>query len=307
MNIDHEEHMRRMLSNSDGVREHERRRTVRIKRSGIKASELEDLDRPAVKFAETRDELAQAFALVYDIYFKKKYIQQPKAHGMLYSIYSLLPRTTHIIAKSYLTVISNLTEIFDSPAFGLPMDSIYQKELDAFRAQGREVIELSALATPREHRWKNIFHYLVQVMYWYSVYTGVDDVCIAVNPRHVRYYNSLFPFEVFGPERTYGRVGAPAVGLRGKVRESREHMMQICLDLGFDTPLYAYFFQMTGRKPRGEIPFLDPEVFRLQSKHIKQETQTVQHFLDQDPSLLENLSPGQADALLEAYPGLRLS
>ncbi|MCF8104165.1 MAG: hypothetical protein K9K64_01670 [Desulfohalobiaceae bacterium] len=298
--------MKQILSRYDTLITDERRRTVRIKRSGIQANELEGLDRPAVKFAENRDELAQAFSLVYEVYFKKKYIKRPASHGMLYSIYSLLPETTHIVAKSYLTVISTLTEIFDSKTFGLPMDGIYRKELDRFRNQGRKIVELSTLATPREHRWKNIFHYLVQVMYWYSVYTEVDDVCIAVNPRHVRYYKNLFPFEIFGPERKYARVEAPAVGLRGKVREAMERMMQICKELDFDTPLYAYFYRMTGLKPGKDIPFFDPDIFQMTVQISRLETETVQYFIDLDPSLLKGLSEPQKSDFLKAYPGLRL-
>ena len=177
----------------------DRRRTVRIKRSGLHRTELGDLDRPSLKFAETKEELEQAFSLVYDVYLKKKFIPTPRDHKMLYNMYSRFPDTTHIIAKSYRQVISNLSEIFDSEDFGLPMDAIYRKELDDLRSQGRSLVELSALATPKEHRWKNIFLYLVQVMYWYSVYRGVDDVCITVNARHIRYYMQLFPFEHLGP------------------------------------------------------------------------------------------------------------
>lgn len=240
------------------------------------------------------------------MYLRKKYIRQEKSHGMLYSIYSLLPDTAHIVAKSHLQAISTLTQIFDCGTFGLPMDSIYKKELDEIRDQGRKIIELSALATPREHRWKNIFLYLVQVMYWYSVYSEVDDVCIAVNPRHVRYYKHMFPFEMFGPERNYARVEAPAVGLRGKVKESMEQMMQFCVDLGFDTPLYAYFYRMTGRKPQGDIPFLDPEAFNITVQAAKKDTDDVQHFIALDPGILQGLSDKQKGFLLKAYPGLRL-
>jgi hypothetical protein len=296
-----------VLSRYDVSIDHERRRTVRIKRSGIKANQLEDMDRPAVKFAEEYEEYRQAFSLVYSVYEKKKFIHQSKSHGMLYSIYSLLPQTTHIIAKSYETVISNLTQIFDDPVFGLPMDSIYKRELDEIRDQDRKVVELSALATPREHRWKNIFHYLVQVMYWFSVFTEVDDVCIAINPRHVRYYNNMFPFENFGPERNYSRVGAPAIGLRGRVKESMDHMMEICQSLGFDTPLYAYFYRMTGWMPRGEIPFLDQKVFQqVNVKRARIDSDLVQDFLDKDEMILDELDERQKEYLLQIYPQLKL-
>jgi hypothetical protein len=40
---------------------------------------------------------------------------------------------------------------------------------------------------------------------------GVDDLLIEVNPRHVRYYQSMLGFKVAGPQRHNLRVGAPAV------------------------------------------------------------------------------------------------
>ncbi len=86
-------------------------------------------------------------------------------------------------------------------------------------------------------------------MYWYSLYKGVDDICIAVNPRHVRYYMNLFPFEKLGEEKMYPRVNAPAIGLRGRVEDSIEEMIEIFQALDMETPLDYYFYLMTGSRP----------------------------------------------------------
>lgn len=96
----------------------DKRRTIRIKRSGLDNCKLGTLDRPAIKFAETKEELEQSFSLVYEIYDKKGFIPESKPHKMLYSIYSLLPQTTHIIAKSYQTVISVFTDCSTHAQFG---------------------------------------------------------------------------------------------------------------------------------------------------------------------------------------------
>lgn len=286
----------------------ERRRTLRIKRSGLQKNELHDLDRPAIKFAENRQELEQSFALVYQVYLQKKFITEPKPHKMLYSIYSLLPQTVHIIAKSYLRVISNLSVIPDTPEFGLPMDVIYRPELDRLRSQGRTIVELSALATPREHRWKNMFHYLVQVMYWYCVYKGVDDVCIAINPRHVRYYKGLFPFQELGPQRHYPRVDAPAIALRAINEESpRQQMMKVFQELEFDNSLYSYFYLMTGQAPGKDTPFLEPEDLDIFTNPIRSDPETIQYLIRTEPEVLDGLSMKQKQALNKWYPGLELS
>ncbi len=282
----------------------EKRRTIRIKRAGLKKTGLESLDRPTVKFAETIDELEQAFSLVYRVYSEKGYIQEKKDHGMYFTIYSLLPDTVHIVAKSYLKVISNLTQIFDTTEFGLPMDSIYKKELDKIRNKNRSIVELSALATPREHRWRNIFLYQVQVMYWYSLYKGVDDICIAVNPRHVRFYMHLFPFEIIGEKKIYERVGAPAVALRGKVEEAIDVMMEIFNALDVETPLDYYFYFMTGTKPKKDSVIFNHDLEMVCPNPKKMDASIVSHFLKKEPSIIKDLTPPQKKALISFYPGL---
>lgn len=293
-------------SSIDPKKREDKRRTIRIKRAGLDKYKLGKLDRPAIKFAESIDDLEKSFSLVYQIYKKKGFIPESNPHKMLYSMYSLLPWTTHIIAKSYQNVISNLTEIFDTPEFGLPMDALYKPELDVIRSQKRTIVELSALATPQEHRWKNIFLYLVQVMYWYSWFAGVDDVCVMVNPRHKRFYMQLFPFEQIGPERYYPRVDAPAVGLRGKVQESFERMKDICDDLEFETPLYSYFKMMDGKKPQRSSHEVNLQSLQILVQPNQLECRTVNHFLNLDPTLVHDLTSEQKTYLRKAYPNIDL-
>lgn len=282
----------------------DRRRTLRIKYSGLKRFDLEDLEKPAIKFAETKEELEQAFALVYQVYWEKKYITEPKEHKLYFSIYSLLPETVHIIAKKYLTVISTLTEIFDTEEFGLPMDIIFKDELDSLRNQNRKIVELSALATPREYRWKNIFLYQVQVMFWYSLYKGVDDICIAINPRHVRYYMNLFPFEKLGEEKMYPRVNAPAIALRGKVEDSIEDMIEIFNALDMETPLDYYFYIMTGTKPIKPSSIFRYDLEKVKPRPKRIDADTVAYFLEKEPSIKDKLTPIQREKLIKAYKGL---
>lgn len=61
----------------------DQRRTIRIKRSGLRKSKLLKLDRPGIKFVETVQELEQSFALVYAEYYKKGFIPKPNPLGRL--------------------------------------------------------------------------------------------------------------------------------------------------------------------------------------------------------------------------------
>lgn len=290
----------------------ERRRTVRIKRSNLLDLRLDDLDRPAIKIAETQDEYEQSFRLVHDTYLRMGYLKEPQPHGMLFSVYSLLPETVLFIAKSYLTVISTLTEIFDTEAFGLPMDIIYKPELDSLRAEGRRVVELSALVTPPKLRWRNLFMLLAQVMYQYSVYRGVDDLCIAVNPKHVSFYKTILLFEDFGPERHYPRVDAPAVALRVDMHHIADRLKAVYDSKDLDCNLYLYFHRMTGLLPQD--PEKTPVPLKAGAESDQQDVaapfmngrkaEIARHFFQLCPSLWEGLSPSQKTFLTSHYPAL---
>lgn len=290
----------------------ERRRTVRIKRSNLLNLQLDDIDRPAIKIAETQDEYEQSFRLVHDTYLRMGYLKEPQPHGMLFSAYSLLPETVIFVAKSYLTVISTLTEIFDTEAFGLPMDIIYKPEVDALRAQGRRVVELSALVTPPKLRWRNLFMVLSQVMYQYSVYRGVDDLCIAVNPKHVSFYKNILLFEDFGPERHYPRVDAPAVALRVDMHHIADRLKEVYDSSDLDTNLYLYFHRMTGFLPWNpeKTPVPAETDASADSRDVAdpfmngRKAEIVRHFFHLSPSLWDNLSPAQRDFFTTHYPRL---
>lgn len=222
----------------------ERRRTVRLKRSALLKSNLDEIDRPAIKFAETQNEHEQAFALVYQAYVQSSYIPNPSPDGKVSSIYSFLPETFIFIAKSYQSVISTLTQIFDSKLFGLPLDSMYREELKELREQGRTIAEIGALATKKDFRWKNLFMVLCQIMYWYARYKKVNDLCITVNPKHLRFYNTIFLFEEFGPKKQHPKFATPVVLLRLNMEHIETKVKTAYNKLDFDCNLYDYFHRM---------------------------------------------------------------
>ena len=71
---------------------HDRRRTIRIRRSALLQSQLDDIDRPSIKIAETRDELEQAFSLVYYEYQNMGYITEPLKYALAFIMFYLKPR-----------------------------------------------------------------------------------------------------------------------------------------------------------------------------------------------------------------------
>ena len=274
----------------------ERRRSVRLRRSAMLKAKLDDIDRPNIKIAEFRDEFAQSFALVYKEYLASGYIKSPHPSEMHFSVFNFLPATCVFIFRTYLTVISTLTLIFDTPLFGLPMDTLYREELDALRAQGRKITELSALATPKETRWCNLMVFLSRTMFEYSRMNGVDDICIMVNPKHVSFYKTMFLFEDFGPEKFYEGVGAPAVALRIDMKYIERNLLEKYRNIEMETNMYEFFCK------------LNSTLEELQSGHSfhekrhAMEEEAARHFMESRPEIFNKLSFNQKEFIYTQYP-----
>lgn len=275
----------------------DRRRTIRIKRSALLQNKLDEIDRPSIKIAETRDELEQAFSLVYREYLKLGYIKEPNPSEIHLSIYHILPETAVFIFKSYLTVICTLTQIFDSKVFGLPMDDLYHEELNTLRNTNRKLVELSALATPREARWRNVFMYLCQAMYWYAIYQDVNDLCIMVNPKHVDFYKTIFLFEDLGPEKYYPNVGAPAVALRLNLDDIQGKLRKKYSALDFDCDIYSFFHGVTAT----QLTMSNDKKFLVQRKWVL-DVDTVRYFFIEKTNVMEKATPDQMNYIRSIYP-----
>lgn len=263
----------------------ERRRSIRLRRSAMLRAKLEEIDRPNIKIAETKDELAQSFALVYREYLEAGYIQQPSPSEMYFNVYNFLPATCVFIFRSYLTVISTLTQIFDSTLFGLPMDSLYKEELDSLRAEGRKITELSALATPKETRWCNLMVFLSRTMFEYSRMSGVDDICIMVNPKHASFYKTMFLFEDFGPEKFYPGVGAPAIALRIDMRNIEKNLLEKYRNIEMEGDMYSFFCKLNSTLEELQ------KGYAFHEKRHAMDEDMAKYFLNARPEILSNLDP----------------
>ncbi|GAB6059695.1 N-acyl amino acid synthase FeeM domain-containing protein [Desulfonatronum parangueonense] len=275
----------------------ERRRTIRIRRSALLKANLDKIDRPSIKIAETQGELEQAYSLVYKEYLEKGYIK-PHPSELAYNIYNFLPSTCVYIFKSYLTVISTLTQIEDSREFGLPMDSLYRREVDQLRNRGRKVTELSALATPKELRWCNLMIYLAKTMFEYSRLAKVNDICIMVNPKHVQFYKAILLFEDFGKEKYYPAVEAPAVALRINFNKIDKRLMEVYKDYDFESNLYNFFCKMSNVAER---LFVD-RIFAKNCSRMDEET--FLYFLNKKPKIFDKLTSRQREYFQNLYPTL---
>jgi hypothetical protein len=271
----------------------DRRRTIRIRRSSLLQCKLGDIDRPAIKIAEEPDEYRQAFAIIYEEYLKETYAK-PHDSKLLYSVYSMLPKSVTFIFKSYLEVLSTVTLVQDTKLFGLPMDCLYKNEIQALRDSGRKVAEVANLATRRVNRWSNLMIYLAKALYRYALFCNVNDVVIMVNPKHVRFYKEILLFEEFGEEKYYESVGAPAIALRANMDSFSKSLEGAYSETDFETDLYSFFVKVNN-------DIIEPEMQYSVEKNKLLDMQLARELFKARPELLQNLDPKQREYLEVAY------
>ncbi len=167
----------------------------------------------SIKVASTRDERLGAFQLAYNSYFRAG-LCNPCATELRVTPYQLLPTTDVLLAKLRGEVISTLSLVRDGE-LGLPLESIYPAEVNARRTAGLQLAEVSCLADRRKTtRFFELFCELARLMVQMADRGGVDQLLIAVHPRHARMYARAMAFVQIGESRDYPEVnGHPAVAL----------------------------------------------------------------------------------------------
>jgi hypothetical protein len=168
-----------------------------------------------VAVAVTRSERDAASRLVHRCYVDRGYAT-PSADGRHTNPYLALPSTTVFVARAEGAIVATVSLVEDSPR-GLPCGALWPSELEALRATGHRIAEVSALAVSASWRGRGLraMRPLVRAVGVYARdLAGVDVLCVAVHPRHATFYEALLHFRRFGALTTCDAVnGAPAVGL----------------------------------------------------------------------------------------------
>jgi hypothetical protein len=164
------------------------------------------VDEMTVRPAASRQELEEAYRLVYVSYRRRGYIEESAA-GVRLTVFNAFPSTVTFVSVLRGQVVATVTLVPDTPV-GLPMDEIYREEVDALRHAGRTPVEVTMLADRRReiHRalpmllrlMKHVFDYAMLVL-------RADDLCITINPRHETYYER-FLFRPLGGLKSYPSV-----------------------------------------------------------------------------------------------------
>lgn len=187
-----------------------------------------------LRFAQRDEAFNNASMLVQKRYAWRGF---PKAQLKKY------PNRITILSFHQEKIVGTVTVGYDSEE-GMLADEIYKPEIDALRAQGKRVGELSKLAIDENIGSKQLLASLIHIAYLYGVIHECTDAIIEIVPRHKTFYEKMLGFKQIGEERMNNRVHFPVLLMHLEL----DYMRQKIESLGGqgkaakDRSLYPYFF-----------------------------------------------------------------
>lgn len=258
---------------------------------------FDNVDSYRFKIADQKEELESACRLVHDKYIRKGYMT-PTESGLRLSLRNALPETTTFIGKKDQLVAFTLT-LFQDSEMGLPMDAIYKEELDRLRCQGRKIAEVGSLAThpliPKSDQ--TVLMHGNNLMHTYSRdYLEVDDLVIAINPRHQWFYRFILLFEQIGDLKAYDYVKkAPAVAYRLNLRTAESRYQAAYANEPIERDLYRFFY--VDKRPCIQLPEENQCVCFWNKERIT-------YFFEEKTRLLEKANKAAIECLKKKYKKL---
>ena len=190
-----------------------------------------------IRLANTETVRSHASSLIHRMYASRGYtVNNPLQEN---------PHRVTMTISEEDKVIGTITLGIDSPS-GLLADEIFKDEVDAYRARGRKVCELTKLAFDPTTRSKTALASLFHIIFIYlRRVQKCTDIFIEVNPRHRRFYERMLGFRKHGPKKMNPRVNAPAYLLcveTDYVEEQIQKMGGTSSHDNAEKSLYPYFF-----------------------------------------------------------------
>ena len=200
------------------------------------------------KLATTTKDYFAALKLVQDVYINEGYVNADDAACPCRILENhFFEQTAVFIGKKNEELVFTVS-LFPDSANGLPMDSVYKKEMDALRKQGRAIGEVGCLATHPEFRdgSQNIPMHGNKIMFKYATeYLNLDDLVITVHPKHAVVYKDVLMFDEIGKGqiKAHPKVNAnPAVALRLDLHEAEEKCRHFYQNNSLETNLHHFLF-----------------------------------------------------------------
>ncbi|HEY2893450.1 MAG TPA: long-chain N-acyl amino acid synthase [Pirellulales bacterium] len=161
-----------------------------IRRSERQAAKL-DL---TYGLARTTRQRRGAFALVHQAYVRAG-LGEPNSLGLRVTPHQILPTSQVFVGVINDMVVSTVSLIGDGQ-LGLPMEKMFNWEVQELRKSGERLAEVSCLADRRQdvRRFLTTFRELTRLMAQFARYEGIGSLLITVNPRHVKFYTHYLGF-----------------------------------------------------------------------------------------------------------------
>jgi hypothetical protein len=167
----------------------------------LTTAEQSALVRIECSIAQNRADREAAFRLVYRSYLRSGLIE-PNPFEMRVTPFHLEDTTQVFVARVHSSridgeIVATLSLVEDGSR-GLPMESIFQKEVEQRRNQGLSISEVTCFADRRRNirRFLPMFQALGRMMSQYARSIGIDQLLVTVHPRHVRFYSRYLGFDV---------------------------------------------------------------------------------------------------------------
>lgn len=162
-----------------------------------------------------------AWGIVYRRYVEKKLIH--KNPFGIHTVPQAVGRRACVIHQANSAVPGSTLTLIGDSSKGLPLDSVYARELDALRWKDRALVEVGLLAQSRRgaRRGARALFDLMRWAVYYTLHIGYTDIVIGVHPRHRRFYTRCFGLKCFARPTQYPLVNDnPVVPMRLPLREA---------------------------------------------------------------------------------------
>lgn len=153
---------------------------------------------PTVKIARSKDELIEAFKLIYRSYLQAGLtVNNPS--GLRLTPFHLLSSSEVFVSKIRGSVFSTVS-LFCDGELGLPMQTMYPKEIETLRNQGLKLAEVGSLADRRSDPKRFLANFVVmsRLMVQHASKRGIDALVAVVHPKHARLYKRILGFKQVG-------------------------------------------------------------------------------------------------------------
>ncbi|WP_146395604.1 N-acyl amino acid synthase FeeM domain-containing protein [Pseudobythopirellula maris] len=168
-----------------------------------------------LQLAHSREHLEGAFRLVQHSYSRAGLCLENE-FDLRITPHQLLDTSQVFVATLDGQVVNTQTLVCDGE-LGLPLESVYAREIDERRAAGVKLAEVTCLADRRSSpkRFFQLFSEMSRVMAQFGLQEGVDEIWIACHPRHAALYERRLGFSRVGGLQEYPCVlGNPAIALK---------------------------------------------------------------------------------------------